>query len=166
MYGQKRKFRKAGDYKPSKPKNIRNYVIWLLGRREHSEHELRTRLKQRGCDQAEIDDALQFVQENGYQSDGRYAAMKARADAGRRGNRRIEFALADKGIAKEQIEEQLATLAPEEDRAIAAVTRFEGKIVDQKLKQKVWRFLGSRGFSSSAIKAAIAHLQQRLKHAA
>jgi regulatory protein len=141
-----------------KPKNIRNYVVWLLGRREHSEHELRKRLVQRGCDTAEIEDALKFVKEYDYQSDTRYASMKARSESSRRGNRRISMVLAQKGIAKTEVEEQIATLAPESERAIAAVGRFEGKPLDQKLRQKVWRFLASRGFTSSAISAAVKHL--------
>lgn len=37
----KKKFERK---KPRKPKDIRNYVVWLLGRREYSEHELRERL--------------------------------------------------------------------------------------------------------------------------
>jgi regulatory protein len=151
--------------KPGKPKNIRNYVVWLLGRREHSEHELRKRLAQRGCEPHEIDDAITFVKSYGYQSDQRYASMKARVEARRHGNRRVQFALASKGVAKDEIEEQISALAPESDRAIAAVNRFEGQVLDQKLKQKVWRFLGSRAFSSSAIRAAIDHLQAVLAQA-
>ena len=149
--------------KPGKPKNIRNYVVWLLGRREYSEHEIRQRLTQRECTSEEIDDALQFVKSYGYQSDERYAAMKARAESKRRGNRRIEYTLASKGIAKEEIEDQLANLEPETDRAIAAVSRFEGQALEQKLKEKIWRFLSSRGFGSSAIKAAIEHLREILE---
>lgn len=145
--------------KPSKPKNIRNYVVWLLGRREHSEQELRKRLTQRGCDTIEIDDALAYVKEHGFQSDERYASMKVRSDANRRGDRRIRATLKQKGIDKEQIEEKLATLIPETERAITAVSRFEGKPLDQKLRQKVWRFLASRGFAGSTISAAVKHLQ-------
>lgn len=146
-----------------KPKNVRNYVMWLLGRREHSEHELRQRLKQRGCEPHEIDDAIEFVKSYGFQSDERFAAMKARSEARRRGNRRIKSALAAKGIAEEQIEEQIAQLEPEPDRAIAAVSRFEGQPLDQKLRAKIWHYLRYRGFGSDAIRAAVAHLEDKLK---
>lgn len=142
-----------------KPKNIRNYVVWLLGRREHSEHELRCKLAQRGCDEAEIVDALAYVKEYGFQCDDRYAAMKAKADSRRRGNRQISRTLASKGIAAEKIEEQIADLQPEDRRAIEFVSRYEGKPIDVKLKQKIWRQLGSRGFGSNAIRAAIQHLK-------
>lgn len=154
-----RQYQPRNPKKPGKPKNIRSYLIWLLGRREYSEHELRKRLQQRECEPHEIEDAVNFVKECGYQSDSRYAAVKARAESRRRGDRQIRNTLTNKGIAKEEIEEQIANLAPEAERAIAAVSRFEGKELDQKLKEKVWRFLASRGFSSSAIRAAVEHLK-------
>jgi SOS response regulatory protein OraA/RecX len=62
----------------------------------------------RRCEPAEIDDAIGFAKECGYQSDTRYASMKARNDAGRRGNRTIIFSLSKNGIAKEEIENERA----------------------------------------------------------
>lgn len=155
----KKKFERK---KPRKPKDIRNYVVWLLGRREYSEHELRERLAQRECEPHEIDEVIKWAQSNGYQSDSRYASMKARSEANRRGDRWIQYTLSSKGIAKEEIEEQIANLPSESERAVAAVSRFEGQPLDYKFKQKIWRFLGSRGFSPDAIRAAVEHLQEVL----
>ena len=148
--------------KPRKPKNIRNYVLWLLGRREWGEHELRTRLARRGCEAQEIDEALAYAKEQGFQSDTRYASMRARIDSSRRGNRRISYALKGKGISPDTIEQAISDLDPEADRAIAAVSRFEGATLDWRSKQKVWRFLGQRGFTPEAIRAAVAHLEQQV----
>jgi regulatory protein len=136
----------------------RDYLIYLLGRREYSEKELRARLKTRACTPEETEDAMTFIKENGIQSDDRYAAAKARMEGRRKGNRGVHYALASKGIRPEQIAQQLADLPSEEVRVREAVRRFDGKALDMKLKGRVWRFLASRGFSPNAIKAGIAHL--------
>ena len=144
----------------------RDYIIYLLGRREYSEAELRTRLKTReGVTSPEMEEALAFVKEHGLQSDARYAASKARMESRRKGNRSIARTLNAQGIDSERITEELAALAPETERVIAAVRRYEGKRVDQALKGKVWRFLVSRGFSSGAIDAALTHLRDAARQA-
>jgi regulatory protein len=137
----------------------RDYVLFLLSRREYSEKELRSRLKIRACTATEIDEALCFIKDLDLQSDARYAAAKARAEGRRKGDRSIRQVLRSKGIAADQITLELDALAPEAQRVLEAVRRFENKSLDVKLKGKVWRFLMARGFSSDSIKNGIAHLQ-------
>ena len=143
---------------PAKPRNVRHYVLWLLGRREWSEQELRARLKQRGCEPEEIDDAVGYAKSSGLQSDDRFAGSKARLEGRRKGDRSVRYALSSKGIEPEQIAAEIAALEPETERVIGALRRFEGKTPDLKLKGKVWRFLASRGFTRSAVDAGWAHL--------
>ncbi len=137
----------------------REYIVFLLGRREYSELEVRQRLKQRGCEEAEIEDAVSFSKELGIQSDTRYATIKARSEGRRKGNRSIRRTLSQQGIETEQIDQELNELAPETERVLGAIKRFEGKPLDLKLKAKIWRFLMSRGFSRDAIESAFAHLK-------
>ena len=139
----------------------RDYLIFLLGRREYSEVELRQKLKLRECCDPEIDDAIAFVKELQLQSDERYAQNKARADGRRKGNRIIRQKLSRQGISSERIEQELQNIPAESERAIEVAHRFEGKKLDLKTKGKVWRFLAYRGFSSDAIKTALNHLEQR-----
>jgi regulatory protein len=136
----------------------RDYLLFLLSRREYSEKELRTKLKLRTCTTLEVEEALGFIKELDLQSDARYASSKARAEARRKGNRSIRHVLASKGISAEQIALELQALPPEADRVLDAVRRFERKPLDLKLKGKVWRFLTARGFSQDAVKTGIAHL--------
>lgn len=139
----------------------RDYLIFLLGRREYSELELRQKLKLRECSDLEIDDAIAFVKELQLQSDERYAQSKARTDGRRKGNRVIRQNLSRQGISSERIEQELQNIPAESERAIEVAHRFEGKKLDLKTKGKVWRFLAYRGFSSDAIKTALNHLEQR-----
>lgn len=140
----------------------RDYVIYLLGRREYSEAELRTRLKAReGVTPEQIEETLCFVKEHGLQSDARYAASKARLDSRRKGNRAITRSLVTQGISSERIDEELGNLTPESERVLSTLHRFEGKPFDQALKGKVWRFLVNRGFSRAAIEVAFAHLKDQ-----
>jgi regulatory protein len=162
----KRRFKPTERKKPEKPPHSsRSYAVWLLSKREYSAATLRQKLLTRGYSAEETDEAMQFVQTNNYQSDERYAGMKARSTAHRAGNRKISMALAQKGIDENTAKEQIAELAPEEERAVqAAISKFsrhvsaEGMTAD--LQKKVWRFLGYRGFSGKAIKAAIDRLKE------
>jgi len=139
----------------------REYLLFLLSRREYSEQELRSRLKVRACTSSEIDEALCIIKELDLQSDVRYAGAKARAEGRRKGNRSVRQVLRNKGIATDQINLELAALPPEGDRVLQAVRRFENKLLDAKLKDKVWRFLMARGFSADSIKNGIAHLSRQ-----
>ena len=144
----------------TKPKiSARNYTLWLLGQRDYSAADLRNKLKLKSYAEADIETALQFAQEYGFQNDERYAGIKAQTDAARMGDRNVQAKLREKGIAPEIIAEKVAELEPEIDRVLAAAARFEGKHLDQKLEQKAYRFLSTRGFSSAAVKAAMAHLK-------
>jgi regulatory protein len=136
------------------------YAVWLLSKREYSAATLQKKLLMRGYDAEETAAALQFLQENNYQSDARYAGMKARSTAHRAGDWKISRQLVQKGIAEDLAKEQIAELPPEEERAAqAAKAKFLQQVIEDgmppELVQKIWRHLGYRGFSSHAIKHAL-----------
>jgi regulatory protein len=147
-----------------KPNNPRNYVLWLLGRREWSRQELADRLKQRGCSAEEIEDALSYAKENGYQSDERYARSRANLRGSRYGNRRVAQELAQKGIDRETVQQVVAEELPDElDRARTLLDPFTRMAPDLKVRQKAYRKLASRQFSFSVIQSALRELDQTWK---
>lgn len=162
----KKRFKPIERDKLEKPRqSAKAWCIWYLSKWETSAATLRQKLLQRGYTIEETDEAMKFVQENNYQSDERYASMKARTTAHRAGNRRIAMALAQKGVDEGTAKEQIAELAPEDERAIqAATSKFsrhiavEGMTPD--LQKKIWWFLGYRGFGGGSIKAAIERLKE------
>jgi regulatory protein len=145
--------------KKEKPRqSSQSYAIWHLSRREYSAAELRKKIIQRGYSEEEADLAMAFVQENNYQSDERYAGIKARSTAHRAGNRKIQMVLRTKGVGDEIAQAQIDTLVPESQRAIEAVEKFKKLAADgmtRELSTKIWRYLSYRGFSSDAIKQAL-----------
>lgn len=155
---RKNKFSKQDSDKPKKLQPAKQYMLWLLTRRDYSEKELRTKLTQKGYEVADIDSALTLCQDYGFQCDSRFAESKARNDSRRMGNRNITARLAMKGIDKELASAQLEALEPEEVRVKRVVEKFKGKPLDDDLRNKVWRHLSYRGFSSTAIKEAWQHL--------
>lgn len=153
------------DKAAEKPRqSAKAYAAWLLSRREYSAATLEKKLLTRGYDAEETAAALQFLREHNYQSDARYAGIKARSTAHRAGDWKIAMALAQQGISEELAKDQIAELLPEEARAAqSAGAKFTRQVTEQgltpELKQKIWRYLGYRGFSSIAIKHALDHLK-------
>lgn len=148
---------------PEKPKQLaKTYALWLLSRREYSAANLKKKLLQRGYEAPQVEEAMQFVIENRYQSDERFAGMTARQAERRAGNRRIAMKLKQKGVADDVAKAQLEELAPEEDRAVQAASRFEAEIeisgMTPPVRQKIYRFLSYRCFSIKAIRHTIDHL--------
>lgn len=149
--------------KKKTPKNAKKYLVWLVSRMEYSAADLRKKLISKEFPIEEVDAAMAFAQLHGFQSDERFVVSKTRNAASRQGNYRLKQKLAQKGISSELSQAQIDTLAPEEERVLGILRRFEGLPLDQKLREKIYRFLASRGFSSRPIKVAFAHLEAKLR---
>ena len=148
---------------PEKPaQSAKAYAVWLLARQDYSATALRRKLASKGYDETEVEDAMAFVIGNRYQDDGRFAEQRSRGIENRAGNRRIEMTLRQKGIDAELAKLQVQQLAPEEERVLHAVAKFQAQVkrdgMSQELKMKIYRFLAYRGFSSRAIRAGIESL--------
>lgn len=142
---------------PTRPP--RQYALWLLGRREWSEYELRQRLSTKGYAQVQIDDAIDFAQSHGLQSDERFAASRVRYLARARGNRLLVKELSCKGIDADIANRALHDAPDESERAVQAVQRFMGRQLDIKGRARVYRFLVARGFSGDAVRYAMKALE-------
>ncbi|QIW16905.1 recombination regulator RecX [Pasteurellaceae bacterium RH1A] len=126
------------------------YLVYLLARRDYSEQELRQRLKRKEYSEQEAEEALAKAQEHNWQSDVRFCAtyVRSRSQQGY-GPRRIQQELYHKGIAQWLIEQTLEEA--EIDWYELAEYQFNKKrpeVWDIKAKQKMWRFMLSRGFEN------------------
>jgi regulatory protein len=151
--------------KKKRPQSAQRYMLWLLSRQDYSAASLKTKLLSKEFPEAEVDAAIAFAQQHKFQSDELFAQSKARSTSTRHGNWRLKQGLMQKGISEELASAQLESLEPEEERVIGVAKRFEGKELTPELRQKVYRFLATRGFSSKPIKAAFVHLEEILKQA-
>jgi len=145
--------------KPAPVKNLRNYAIWLLGRRDYSRKELKTKLSQRTAEPEKVEPLLDRLTEQGLLSDTRFTESKVRymALTAGKGPQHIRQVLKTKGIPVEDIEAQLAceeydwfALAQE-----ARQRKFgEAMPADYKSKAKQQNFLMARGFTYDQIRHA------------
>lgn len=151
---------KSNPFSKSPPKQpAKNYAAWLLGRKEYSVQQLKTKLLNRGYSVEQTEEALTFLQHHRFVDDSRFAQSFSNSRASKKGDRRIALELAQAGIAKPLIESTLGQVGDEATRAWQACTRFEGQVLDAALRQKIYRFLAYRGFSSSSINQALKRLE-------
>lgn len=131
------------------PVAIRRKAMDLLARREHGVQELARKLLQRGAEQELIDVELQKLVDEGLLSEQRYleSYIRSRANSGR-GPVRIREELAQRGLARDDIEQALAEADIDWQEQLHELwqRRFGEKPADQKAYGKQVRFLLYRGY--------------------
>ncbi len=137
----------------------RDTALRLLGRREHSRRELVTKLAQRGYESSLAQSVIDELEEEGLQSDLRYAEAFVHDRRGRlQGPLKILSELQRRGVSRVFIETaldpysgewvELASAFIEKRNMAPLVSEFD-------LRQKVYRSLVNRGFSHDEAIAAI-----------
>ena len=135
--------------------NIRNKAMDLLARREHSEQELRQKLKTREYDADAIDEVLQALKEDRLQSDERFTEsyVNHRFNAGV-GPLKIRYELRQKGVSDELADVFLEPLSDQWDELMTRqrIRKFGAPIPDDYAdRMKQARFLQNRGFSPESV---------------
>jgi len=134
---------------PHEPRPGLELATSVLARRDFSEHGLRERLARAGVEHDEAEDAIGRLRQAGVVDDRRFAGDRARALAERgKGDAAIRFDLERQGVAAEQVDEALATLEPERERAERIVER-------RGAGPATARLLANRGFDVDAVEAAL-----------
>lgn len=136
-------------------KAILHKGIDLLSRREHSELELRNKLRLREFIDDEITIVIDYLVENDYLSESRFAdsVYRTRLNKGY-GKRFIENELAQKGVSSTDIYSAAQALDINWYHQVEVVYRkrfSDTPITEQKEKAKRIRFLQYRGFSTDEI---------------
>jgi regulatory protein len=135
--------------------SIRNKAMDLLARREHSEQELRQKLKTRAYDADAIDEVLQALKADRLQSDERFTEsyVNHRFNAGV-GPLKIRYELRQKGVSDRLADEFLEPLSDQWEELMARQrTRKYGASMpnDYAERMKQARFLQNRGFSPESV---------------
>jgi len=136
----------------------------FLGRREHAQRELLTKLKQRKVDEDLALEAIAGLAEQNLQSDQRFAESHARQRVARGyGMARIRAELRNKGIDDAMIAE---TLAPFDDDwyelAQQWVARKHRGELDEPARARLYRGGMNRGFTHDQIMRGIDALRASL----
>jgi regulatory protein len=144
---------------------IKNSAFLYLSRRVHSRGELFQKLKKKDYETNIIDDVLNELEEKKYLDDDYFARKFTEEKLHRKkwGLDKIKSHLFVKGIKRELIETVLSEFADDEiifENAISLLAKkkkfyAKKKYSNQQLKQKLFSFLRSRGFSYEIISKAI-----------
>jgi regulatory protein len=135
-------------------------ALVLLGQRELSEAQLRTRLARRGCDSDRIDEALERLKRDRTLDDERVARAAARLEAGvrRRGPARVRQRLQAMGLAPILVQQAVAETFDEVDEGAlldaALERRLRGRALsdlDDRARARLVRGLVGQGFSLGAV---------------
>lgn len=135
----------------------------ILSRRDHTHKELLVKLRQKGFDRTAVDWALERCRELGYLDDTKTAMIIAGhlVQSGY-GPLRVRQVLRQKGLDDALIEKALTRCGDEETqvrsarRMLAKKTfRLSREADPWKRRQKAYRFLAGRGFSSTVINRAV-----------
>ena len=129
-----------------------DYGVWMLGRREYARQELAQKMKLRGYEPTEIEQALDRLMELGFQSDVRFTQSQVRSKSSRYGNRRLTQQLTQH-VDTHLVDEAMEGLDDERTRTLALMSRFDSwDRTNPKQQDKMVRFLMSRGFSYHSFK--------------
>ncbi len=112
---------------------------------DYSRSRLETRLEGRGAPSSARQDALETLERAGLVDDARVAASRAQVLAGRAfGDAAIRFSLARDGLGADVVEEAVAALEPEPDRARRLLEERGGSA-------KTVRWLAAKGFDAATL---------------
>lgn len=138
---------------------LRSYAFTLLTRREYSKQELLEKLQQYAINPQEVEQLVDELAEQHYQSDERVAENLLASQIRKgKGLYRIQQALQSKGLEQDLIQDELAEIDWFQHAYQLKVKKFGTEIVtDPKLKAKQIRFLQYRGFNMDIIFKVIQH---------
>ena len=147
----------------SSSKSALNTALRILTRRDHSRYELVRKLKQRGFSVEDIDHAVADCERFDYINDWRTAKVYIRQLKRKGyGKKRIQLELNKKGLRGDRIRNILdeSVTAADEYKGAERILqknmrRFKREKEVLKRRDKIYRFLHSRGFSPEVIAAAI-----------
>ena len=158
----------AGELEPPKKRRTPDDPLerakkWAMDylARPHSEQELRKKLADKGCSEADIDTVTALCIDYGFVNDAEYAGQIARhyAQAGY-GPGRVRTELRRRGVPQEHWEQALSELpdsAPAIDRLLAAKLRGKDPR-DRKERDKAAAALFRKGYSWDDIRGALNRL--------
>lgn len=132
--------------------------------KDRTKKELEDRLYRAGFSESASSQAMEYVMSFGYINDQRYVENYLMFQTGKRSKKEICFKLQQKGIDKELIEEAVFEQGGiDEQEAIETLIlkRLKGRKfseIDRKERDKVFAYLGRKGYEISQIKKVFSKL--------
>jgi regulatory protein len=153
--------------KGSKRDNIKYQAQGILAHREHSEWEVRTKLNRKGFSAEGVDEVIVWLKQEKLLDDERFAETYVEGVLRSKtvGPRWLVHKLQQKRVAHEIIEPAVySVINDQREKALAreAATRWrirqQMKNFDERARQRLMRFLVSRGFSVEVVQEELERL--------
>ena len=141
---------------------IRDRTLTLLSYRAHSRRELFDKLRRKGVPEgADLDEVLDWLEEQGFLNDGSYAASVVRHAASKGwGSGRITAELSKRGIPRELWDAAMEEM-PETDDTLDRLLRAKLRNPDDRDEvRKVSASLVRRGYSWDEVRRALERLEE------
>ena len=141
--------------------SIRDYALYLIEFKDRTEKELRDKFKEKGYDENDTEDEIEFLKNYGYIDDKRYAEHFTHdaINIKKWGKMRIRTELLRKGVDRETVDNTIedAFFEVEDDLVLTQMqTRFKNSDFSNiKERTRIFNFFIRRGFSSDEIKGAM-----------
>lgn len=142
--------------------NCKETALKIIERSYKTKKEMIKRLLEKGYALEEINETLKFLEEYNFINDESYAKAFINDRTKTQGKQKIKYALKNKGVSDEIIEEELSKLDMEKEKEnanILALKKYNILIKREsdkyKLKEKIIRFLISRGYDYEVAKDAV-----------
>ena len=141
--------------------SIRDYALYLIEFKDRTEKELRDKFKEKGYDENDTEDEIEFLKNYGYIDDKRYAEHFTHdaINIKKWGKMRIRTELLRKGVDRETVDNTIedAIFEVEDDLVLTQMqTRFKNSDFSNiKERTRIFNFFMRRGFSPDEIKGAM-----------
>ena len=123
----------------------------ILSRRDHTEAEVRFKLRKKGFSTAQVQEVMNWLKEKKFINDETFATKYVENTLRFKavGRRWLRFKLQQKGLSEENITQALAQYSPaeEEIQRQQAITRWQENHSNDGKPEALARFLASRGFA-------------------
>jgi regulatory protein len=141
-------------------------ALYILSRADKTEHEIKTRLKEKGYPVPVVDRVLEFLKEYGYINDCEYASNYIMHKNKTKSIKQISYELIRKGVNKEIVREAIGITNPDQSELIEKyvlrkVDSLKGD--DFKEENKLYMFLLRKGFDVSEIRKVIKKIKGDIK---
>ena len=134
-------------------------AIKLLSIREHTEKEIRQKLKERGCSASDIDEAVERIKAEGSLSEERFAAsfLRSRLRKNPEGKSILRMRLKEKGSPRDVAEAALNEIWENEDYVRPLSVALDS-LIRKKGKEGAFAALLRKGWKDSEIRQALSLL--------
>ena len=151
-----------GEIKKKNLKQLKDYCVWLLARKNYSEFELRGKLKKYAENQSDIDTVIEQMLEYKYIDDSTYALSLFRSEVQKgHGLMRLKQSFQSKGVDIATVQAAVDDVNWFQAAYDLKVKKFGIAIAsDEKQKAKQIRFLQYRGFSLDVVLKVIKYIPE------